>query len=63
MADDVDIQRLTRELLLALGTRTTGGAQVTIHIDAQGLVQQLEVKTFRKLRHATGLGLPRTAAA
>lgn len=47
-ADD-KVRELTRQLLIELGVHVKGG-QITLHMDHEGRVQQVETKTFRKLR-------------
>lgn len=43
------IDQLVSQLLVALGVHVKNG-QLTLHMDPEGRVQQVETKTFRKMK-------------
>jgi hypothetical protein len=46
---DKVLQELVSKLLIELGVSTKAG-QILIHMDGNGLVQQVETRTYRKVK-------------
>lgn len=47
MANDDVVSQLVSQLLVAVGVHCKGGS-VTLHMDPEGRVQQIETKVYRK---------------
>jgi hypothetical protein len=51
MAEDDKVKHIVGELLVAMGIHTKAG-QITLHLDGDGVVQQVETTVYRKVRRA-----------